>query len=176
MKIATRNSIRALLVATGLALAAAPAANAQVQFQGSFPLPHGRISVGVVDPLFPLRSFVPDGYSVYDDPQYGYGFYDDDDWVPCQRFGARWVIAGPPVFIGRHNFRFRSAYPYRSDVRRFGSYRGGFDGRFDSRRDRGFRERFDDDRWSRGGREFRRDGRDRRGGRDSRRDSRHSRW
>jgi hypothetical protein len=176
-----RSSLGAALVAIGFALASAPAAEAQVRFQGSFPLPHGRITIGLPDPFFPLRSFVPDGYSVYDDAQYGYGFSSGDEWIPCERYDGRWMISGRPIFFGRRNSRYLR--PYRDDYRYSQQYRRGFEERRDARFDRPFRERFDsrrdqrfarDDRGRGQERRFNREGRDRRDGRGSRdgRDSR----
>ncbi len=47
MKRAVRIALGSAALATSLAFAGASPANAQVQFEGSIPLPHGRISVGV---------------------------------------------------------------------------------------------------------------------------------
>jgi hypothetical protein len=174
MRIAIRSSLTAAVVAAALALAAAPAANAQVRFQGSFPLPHGRLSINLPDPFFPLRSFVPDGYSVYDDDQYGEGFYSGDQWYPCERFDNRWVISGRPIFLGRRDSRFLR--PYRDDYRYSRQYRRGFEERRDARFDRPFRGgfdnrfagRFDERRGQRFTRDDRGRGQERRFGRENR--------
>jgi len=140
MKKAVRIAIGSAALAIGIA-AAAPA-NAQVRFEGSFPVPfpHPRISVGLPGLSFSIGAFVPQGYSVYDDPDYGYGFAYGDQWIPCEQRGGRWVIIGSPVFFGRRDFR--SVRPYQS-------YRYGF-----ARRDRFFGRSFERD-----GRGFRNDGR-----------------
>ena len=126
MNKAIRIALGSAALATGLAFAAAPPANAQVRFEGSFPLPHGRITVGGGG--FGVGSYVPDGYSVYDDPDNGYGFYDGDQWYSCEQDAGRWIIIAPPVFYGRRsygsvrpyrNYGYRYSQPYRYDGRRY---------------------------------------------------------
>jgi hypothetical protein len=108
----------AALVA-GLALAGAAPASAQVGFEGSFPLPHGRLSIGFGSPSFPVGGYVPYGYSVIQDPDYGYGFYYGDSFIPCEPYGSRWIVVERPVYFGRGYVRpFRSygyVRPYRYD-------------------------------------------------------------
>lgn len=131
-----RIALGSAVLAAGLAVAGAAPAAAQVRFEGSFPLPSGRISIGVGEPAFSVGAFVPQGYSVYDDPDYGYGFYDGDRWIACEQSGSRWIVVD-----GSSRFAFRESAPYRS-YSRFGRVEGG----------RGFsRERFE----SRGVREDR---------------------
>ena len=146
MKKAVRVAIGSAALAIGIA-AAAPA-NAQVRFEGSFPVPfpHPRISVGVPGLSFSIGTYVPQGFNVYADADYGYGFAYGDQWIPCERRGGGWVVIGRPVFFGRRGFA--SVRPYRG-------YRYGFAGR-----DRSFGRSFERD-----GRGFRSDGRFAQGGR-----------
>lgn len=117
MKKAIRIALGSAVLAGGLAVVGASPANAQVRFEGSFPLPHGRISVGVGDVGYGVGSYVPYGYDVYENPDYGYGFEYEDYWYPCEQYGTRWVIVGAPVFFGGyHDYRY--VRPYRS----YGSY------------------------------------------------------
>jgi hypothetical protein len=112
MKKAIRIALGSAVLAGGLAVVGASPANAQVRFEGSFPLPHGRISVGVGDPRFGVGSYVPYGYNVYDNPDYGYGFEYEDQWFPCEQYGSQWVIIGAPVFFGHRDYGY--VRPYRS--------------------------------------------------------------
>ena len=148
----------AVLVA-GLALAGAAPANAQVRFEGSFPLPHGRLSIGVGDPAFAVGGYVPYGYSVIQDPDYGYGFYYGDSFIPCEPYGSRWIVVERPAYFGHGPAYFGHGYvrPFRSYsyVRPF---RGDRDGRF-FREERREHERFERRGFDRRDRGF--DGRDR---------------
>ncbi len=83
-------------VAAGLAVMA-PAANAQVAFDGSFPAPHGRLSVSFGDPFFEVGSYVPSHYAVVRHPRYGHGFYYRSRWIPVRSYGRRWVVCDAPV-------------------------------------------------------------------------------
>ncbi|MGH9443682.1 MAG: hypothetical protein ACRD16_15570 [Thermoanaerobaculia bacterium] len=185
MRKGIRISLGAAVVTMGVALVGAPAANAQVRFEGSFPLPHGRITIGSGGVRFQVGGFVPRGYAVYDDPDYGYGFYDGDEWIPCGQQDGRWVILGSPVYLGNgyarpyyrdRGFERRSAYApnfqrggeWRGSVRSDRSFQGGQ--RFapqtrQSWNDRGFRGGESRSRESRGSRNQnrRQSGRDRRG-------------
>ena len=184
MKKAFRIALGTAVLAGGLAVAGASPANAQVRFRGSFPLPHGRISIGVGDygyggygyGGFGVGAYVPYGYNVYDNPEYGYGFEYDNYWYPCEQYGTQWVISGAPVFFqGDYgyvrpyrsygygyarpyaNYGYRYSQPYRNygyrNYRR--DDRRNWDGRNsrtwngrDSRRDnRGSRDRNRDRRW-----------------------------
>jgi hypothetical protein len=130
-----RIAIGSGILVAGLAVAGASTASAQVRVRGSFPLPHGRISVDVGHG-FPVGGYAPYGYEVYEDPYYeGYGFAYEDQWYPVARRGARWVIVSAPVvYVHRE---YRSHRYYRSDRYARDRYdrRGGrgYD-RYDSRR------------------------------------------
>jgi hypothetical protein len=124
MKKAIRIALGSAVLAGGLAVVGASPANAQVRFEGSFPLPHGRISIGVGDAGFPIGGYVPDGYSVYDNPEYGYGFEYGDQWIPCEQYGTRWVIVASPIFFGHRDYGYGRTYrndrsSYSRDYRRY---------------------------------------------------------
>src|SRR5438105_12189906 len=130
MKKAIRIALGTAVLAGGLAVAGASPANAQVRFGGSFPLPHGRISVSIGNVGFPIGGFVPDGYSVYNNPDYGYGFEYGDQWIPCEQYGSQWVIVASPISfvhrdygygrIGGYGRTYRDdRYSYSRDSRRF---------------------------------------------------------
>jgi hypothetical protein len=176
MKRAVRIALGSGVLAAGLAFVAAPAASAQVRFRGSFPLPHGRISVSIGD-QFPIGGYVPYGYDVYDDAGYGYGFVYENQWIPCEARGTRWVIVGSPVYYGHRDYRYGRTYrndrhAYSRDYRYGRTYRNDRHAysrdshRFDSRRDRRH------DRWRRDDRSHRHDSHRF----DSRRDRRDDRW
>lgn len=112
MKKAFRIALGSAVLAGGLAVMGASPANAQVRFEGSFPLPHGRISIGVGDVGFGVGSYVPYGYDVYEDPDYGYGFEYEDQWYPCEEYGTRSVIVDSPVYYGHRDYGY--VRPYRS--------------------------------------------------------------
>ena len=160
MKKALRIGLATAGVAAGLSFAGASAASAQVSFHGDFPLPHGRISIGIGH-SFAAGSYVPHGYRVYSRPSYGYGFYGPvfscgahglyhSHWIPVRRHQRRWVILDSPSY-----------YPYHS-YRRFNRYHDGYGygrrGHVDKRYYRSDR-----------GHRFDRDHRDRRFDRDGRR-------
>ena len=116
MKRVLRIAVGSAALVAGLAIAGASAANAQVRFRGSFPLPHGRISVNVGH-SFPIGGYVPYGYDVYDDPDYGYGFLYEDQWIACEPRGSRFIIIAAPVFYGGYrNYGYGGyrSYGYRS--------------------------------------------------------------
>jgi hypothetical protein len=175
MNKAIRIALGSGVLAAGLAFAAAPA-SAQVAFRGSFPLPHGRISIGVGQPAFTVGGFVPEGYSVYDDPQFGYGFYAGDEWIPCEQSAGRWIIVERPTRFAVRDYGY--VRPYRtfgretwqegrrvSDNRRdFASRNFERDGRGTDRNTRQFR----DDRSSRDEQRTRSDGGGRQSGRGGR--------
>jgi hypothetical protein len=173
MKRAVRIALGSAVLVMGLAIAGAAPAAAQVRFRGSFPFPHGRISVGVADPAFSVGTYVPEGYVVYQDPEYGYGFAYEDQWISCERHGSRWVIVERPVFFGRRDDRF---------VRRFQGHGYGFsrrdwraDDRGFGREDRRFRDNRSFERQDRRFRDNRGFGREDRRFRDNRRDGRRDR-
>src|SRR5713101_3185717 len=138
------------LAAIATALLSLPGtAKAQAAFGGTFRGPHGSISIGVGDPFVPeVGAYVPDPYveEVYYEPDYGYGFYYDSQWVPCRQYGSRWIIAGAPIvygygrpsrFFGRESFRGRESFQRRQSFQGRDSFRGreSFRGRQSFRRD-----------------------------------------
>ena len=123
MKKAFRVALGTAVLAGGLAVAGASPASAQVRFGGSFPLPHGRISVSIGNVGFPIGGFVPDGYSVYNNPDYGYGFEYGDEWLPCEQYGNQWVIVASPISFVHRDFGYgrtyrADRYSYSRDSRR----------------------------------------------------------
>ena len=100
MKRSTRIALGAAGLAIGLAVAGTAPAGAEVRFYGSFPVPFGRITVGVPAPVFAIGAFVPYGYVVAYDPYYGYGFVYGNQWISCRQSEARWVIAERRPFYG----------------------------------------------------------------------------
>ena len=96
-------------------LAGAPPAQAQVGFRGSFPLPHGRLSIGFGDPHFRVGSYAPFSYRVYAHPRYGYGYRYRSRWIPVRRYRSRWIVVARPVVVE----------PYYTD---FGYFRDGYPG------------------------------------------------
>ena len=102
MKNGYRIAIAAAALTAGLAFAGASRANAQVSFRGSFPLPHGRISIGIGDPAFRVGAYVPRGYRVYSRSGYGYGFAYRDRWIPVRRYGSQWMVCESPYLDGAY--------------------------------------------------------------------------
>ena len=94
-----RIALATAAVAAGVAFAGASPAQAQVRIGGSFPLPHGRISIGIGAPEFAIGTYVPNGYDVYagDD---GYGFEYENQWIPVRQYSGRWVICEPSQAYG----------------------------------------------------------------------------
>jgi hypothetical protein len=136
----------------GLAFAATSNANAQVSFRGSFPLPHGRISISAGDPVYQAGSYAPDDCDIYQHPDYGYGFISGTRFVPVREYNGRWVVTSAPTRFSRRYDDWRYARVYRrADERR----------RYERRDDR---------------RDDRRDWRNDRDRRDDRRDWRNDRW
>jgi hypothetical protein len=122
----------AAAIATVVLLSVPSSAKAQPAFSGTFRGPHGAFSIGV-DPFVPqVGAFVPSPFfdEVYLDPDFGYGFYYDSQWIPCTRYGSRWIIAERPVVYGRGGYGYGYARPYRSQGRVYGfEGRRGFQGR-----------------------------------------------
>ena len=113
MKKVTRITLGAAGLAIGIAVAGAAPASAQVGFVGSFPVPFGRITVGVPAPVFTLGAFVPPGFVVVNDPYYGYGFAYGGQWISCQPYGSRWIIAERRPYYGRYGYGYgRYGYGY----------------------------------------------------------------
>lgn len=166
-----RIAIGSGVLAAGLAVAGASTASAQVRVRGSFPTPHGRVSIDVGHG-FPVGGHVPYGYDVYEDPYYeGYGFAYEDQWFPCERRGAHWVIVAAPVHYVHREYRYGRSYRTDRYYSRDRYHRRGdsrYD-RYDRRDDRRYSRR-DDRRYSRrddrrGDRRYSRDDRSRRGSR-----------
>lgn len=145
------------ILVAGLAVAGTSTASAQIRVRGSIPTPHGRISVDIGHGGFGVGGYAPYGYDVYEDPYYeGYGFAYEDQWYPCERRGARWVIVAEPVFYVHREYRsgrsFRYDRSYRDRYARYDRYdrydryerRG--DRRYDRRGDRRYSR---DDRYRR---------------------------
>ncbi len=101
-------------------------AKAQVAFGGTVRGPHGSFSIGVGGPFVPVvGAYVPQPFveQVYLSPDYGYGFEYDSRWIPCRRYGSRWIIASSPVFYGRlyvRNHGYRYGYRYVQPYRNYG--------------------------------------------------------
>jgi hypothetical protein len=179
MSRAIRIAVGSAALVAGLAIAGASTANAQVRVRGSFPLPHGRISVNIGGGGyggFPIGGYVPYGYDVYEDPDYGYGFVYEDQWIACEPRGSQFVIIAAPVFYGgyrtygyggyrNYGYRdYRYVRPYRHDRYSYRNYR-----RDDHRRDnRNWGRNDRRDGGHRDGRNDRRDGGHRDGSRDRR--------
>src|SRR5512132_4369414 len=127
----------------GLAFAGASTANAQVSFSGSFPLPHGRISVNVGDPVYRVGTFAPDNCDIYEHPAYGYGFISGTRFVPVREYQGRWIVTSVPTRISRRYDDWRYARVYRR-----ASERRHYERRDERRYDRRY-DRRDDRRWDR---------------------------
>lgn len=161
MKKVTRIALGSAVLAGSLAIAGASSANAQVRVGGSFPLPHGRISFDIGSPVFPVGGYVPYGYDVYEDPDYGYGFLYEDQWIPCEPRGTRWIVVQSPYYGYGGGYRYSRPYRYgysSRDFRRWDNYRR-YDrhDRWDRRDDRRYSR--DDRRWNDRDRRYRdRDG------------------
>lgn len=98
MKKGFRIALATAAVAAGMAMTAPSSAQAQVAFSGSFPGPHGRISVGFGDPYFPVGAFVPSHYRVIRHAQYGRGFFYRSRWIPVRSYRSRWVVCESPDY------------------------------------------------------------------------------
>jgi hypothetical protein len=109
MKKAIRIAMGSAVLVAGLAVAGASTANAQVRIRGSFPLPHGDVSFSIGD-RFPIGGYVPYGYDVYQDVDYGYGFEYENQWIRCEPRGSRWIIVSAPVYYGHRDYRYGRTY------------------------------------------------------------------
>ena len=98
MKNVLRNVVMSAALVAGLALTGGSQASAGVSFSGTFPLPHGQISIGIGDPYFQVGAFVPVGYQVYARSGYGYGFAYNNRWIPVRRYGDGWRVCDSPYF------------------------------------------------------------------------------
>jgi len=113
--------VSAALVA-GLALTGGSPAQAQVSFSGTFPLPHGQISIGIGDPYFHVGAVVPVGYQVYARSGYGYGFAYNNRWIPVRPYGSVWRVCGNPYFDDAY---YPGVYYDRYYGAGYGGYYGG---------------------------------------------------
>ncbi len=160
-------------VAAGLTFAGAAPAAAQVRISGSFPLPHGRISIGIGAPAFPIGSYVPYGYEVYSRQDYGYGFEYESRWIPVRRNGSRWIVCDPPVLTQGVYPDYYGGYGdarYYSNDYRYNDYRYARPSYSYARPSYSYQRRQVDSRFERRDRDDRRDRGDRRDGRDRDRD------
>jgi hypothetical protein len=98
MRNALRHVVMSAALLAGLALMGGSRADAGVSFSGTFPLPHGQISIGIGDPYFRVGAVVPVGYQIYARSGYGYGFAYDNRWIPVRPYGNVWRVCGSPYF------------------------------------------------------------------------------
>jgi hypothetical protein len=100
MRNALRYVVTSAALLAGLAVMGGSSADAGVSFGfgGTFPLPHGQISIGVGDPYFHVGAYVPVGYQVYARSGYGYGFAYNNRWIPVRPYGATWRVCATPYF------------------------------------------------------------------------------
>lgn len=110
MNKAFRIALASATMVAGLAVAGAKPAQAQVEFHGSFPLPHGRLTIG--HPSFRVGGFVPFGYRVYSRPGYGYGFLYRSRWIPVRRYSDRWVVCESPEYAYGYDGGYDDDYAY----------------------------------------------------------------
>jgi hypothetical protein len=131
----------ALAAAATVLLSLPSAAKAQVTVRG----PHGSFSIGGGAPFLPqVGAYVPSPYDdeIYENGDDGYGFYYNSEWIPCTRYGTRWVIVERPVVYGGRGYGYARPYAYGRSygyVRPYSGFgrRDGFVGRrgFESRRE-----------------------------------------
>ena len=102
-------SFLAIAAAATVFLSLPSTAKAQVTISG----PHGTFSFGGGPFLPEVGAYVPSPYDdeIYENGDYGYGFYYNDDWIPCERYGTRWVIVQRPVIYG-HGYGYARPYGY----------------------------------------------------------------
>ena len=116
MKNGFRIAIASAALMVGLSFAGASLASAQVSFEGTFPLPHGVISIGIGDPAFRIGAYVPLGYRVDFRPDCGYGFEYGRRWIPVRPYRSRWIVCQRPygVYVdggcGYHSYPRRYRY------------------------------------------------------------------
>jgi hypothetical protein len=125
MKNALRYVVISAALLAGLAVTGGSRTDAGVSvgFSGTFPLPHGQISIGIGDPYFHVGAYVPVGYQVYARSGYGYGFAYNNRWIPVRRYGAGWQVCGSPYFDDAY---YNDVYydPYYGVG--YGGYYGGY--------------------------------------------------
>ena len=136
-----RLALGSAVLVGGLAFAGTSNANAQVSFRGSFPLPHGRISVNIGDPVYQVGAYAPDDCDIYQHPDYGYGFVSGERFVPVREYEGRWIVTSAPTRFSRRYDDWRYARVYRRAAERH-RYERRYDRRDDRRYDR--RDRRDD--------------------------------
>ena len=123
MKNVLRHVVTSAALVAGLAVTGAARADVGVSFSGTFPLPHGQISIGVGDPYFHVGAVVPVGYQVYARSGYGYGFAYNNHWVPVRPNGGVWLVSARPYF---NDVYYDTVYydPYYGAG--YGGYYGGY--------------------------------------------------
>jgi len=130
MKNALRFAAISAAMAAGLAFTGASRAQAGVSISGTFPLPHGVISIGIGDPFFQVGAYVPAGYRICARDGYGYGFMYRSRWIPVRRYGEYWRVYDSPwyddvyysdayyggsYYTGRFSPRYHSSQRYYHD-------------------------------------------------------------
>ena len=160
MKNALRFAVISATIVAGLALTGASRAQAGVSISGTFPLPHGVISIGIGDPYFHVGAYVPVGYRICARDGYGYGFMYGPRWIPVQRYGAGWRVCDRPWYDdvyyrdvyyggGYYTGRYSPRYHARVSHRYYGdsyAYRSHDGDRWNGHRDRQWSDR--NERWS----------------------------
>ena len=123
MRNVLRYVVMSAALVTGLAVTGGSRADAGVSFSGTFPLPHGQISIGIGDPYFHVGAFVPVGYRVYARSGYGYGFAYNNRWIPVRRYGDDWRVCGSPYF---DDVYYDDVYYQPNYGAGYGGYYGGY--------------------------------------------------
>jgi hypothetical protein len=123
MRNVLRHVVMSAALLAGLAVTGGSSAHAGVSFSGTFPLPHGQISIGIGDPYFHVGAFVPVGYQVYARTGYGYGFAYNNRWIPVRPYGGAWQVCSGPYF---DDVYYNGVYydPYYGAG--YGGYYGGY--------------------------------------------------
>jgi len=138
MRRGIRNALSIGTLTAGLAMAGASPAKAQIRFEGSLPVPNGRITIGIGGQGFRAGAAVPYGYEIYSHPDYGYGFAYRSQWIPVERIGSRWVVVARPLRYARADRAdWRFARPYERWEERRNVGRARTETRYDSGKDRG---------------------------------------
>ena len=123
MKNVLRYVVMSAALTAGLAVTGGSRADAGVSFSGTFPLPHGQISIGIGDPYFRVGAFVPVDYQVYARSGYGYGFAYNNRWIPVRRYGDAWRVCDSPYFDDVYYSDVYYAPRYGAG---YGGYYGGY--------------------------------------------------
>ena len=158
MRTLARIAIVSAALTAGLALTGGSQAQAGIAVNSAFRAPHGRVSVRIGHPQFPVGAYIPRGYRVSFRPHYGYGFTYRDCWIPVRRYRSAWRVYDRPYVAyndyGRYDgHRYDDRYDRydrrhecddRCDNRHHGD--GRYD-RWDDDRDRND-DRYDRDRWN----------------------------